>query len=169
MPDNPHDPSLEDLLAQLHLALSEPVNFRNTDPATTQAKVRLLTAAATYFNLLALTDFGGRVDPAREAGLVEQVVAAAFQTYGGYDPHHGPFAKAAMLLRGITPGHPFHDANKRTGFLTAAYSLELMGSPLPDDFATGEMETLAMRVSAGELRDLDAIAQELRRLWGGTV
>ncbi|MBI4491217.1 MAG: Fic family protein [Chloroflexi bacterium] len=32
-----------------------------------------------------------------------------------------PFEKAAMLLRGITQGHPFYNGNKRTGFLPAAY------------------------------------------------
>ncbi|CAN5831438.1 hypothetical protein BH23CHL2_BH23CHL2_10860 [soil metagenome] len=81
--------------------------------------MRLLTAAATYFNILVVADFGGRRGPARDARLVEQVVGAAFQTFEGVDPHPGPFDKAAMLLRGITQGHPFNDGNKRTGFLLA--------------------------------------------------
>src|SRR5215212_7309335 len=51
----------------------------------------------------------------RDRGLVEQAVAAAFQTYVGVDPHPGPFDKAAMPLRGITQGHRFNDGNKRTG------------------------------------------------------
>src|SRR5947199_5422507 len=103
---NETDPSLSDLLTRIQFLLREPIDFTRTDPDTTLAKVRLLTAAATYFNTLAVADFGGRMGPARAEGLVEQVIAAAFQTYGGHDPHPEPFDKAAMLLRGITQGHP---------------------------------------------------------------
>lgn len=114
------DPALTSLLARLRLQLAEPVDFTRTDPQTTVAKVRLLSAAV-YFNVLAVTEFGGRPGPVRQEGLVEQVVAAAFQTFQGADPHPSPFDKAAMLLRGITQGHPFTDGNKRTGFLVAIY------------------------------------------------
>jgi death-on-curing protein len=79
---------------------------------------------------LALTEYGGRVGAERQPGLVEQVVAAAFQTFAGQDPHPTPFEKAAMLVRGITQGHPFQDANKRTGFLVASYYLAQMGYEL---------------------------------------
>jgi prophage maintenance system killer protein len=114
------DPALTSLLARLRLQLAEPVDFTRTDPQTTVAKVRLLSAAV-YFNVLAVTEFGGRPGPVRQEGLVEQVVAAAFQTFQGADPHPSPFNKAAMLQRGITQGHPFTDGNKRTGFLVAIY------------------------------------------------
>ncbi|MGH2351078.1 MAG: type II toxin-antitoxin system death-on-curing family toxin, partial [Chloroflexota bacterium] len=144
----------------------EPIDFNLTDTEVSLAKVRLLTAAATYFNTLAVSDFGGRVGPAREPGLVEQVIAAAFQTYQDEDPHPGPFDKAAMLLRGITQGHPFNGGNKRTGFLVAAYYLELAGNPLPRSLPIDDVVELCVRISAGELRDVEAIAQELQRLWG---
>jgi death-on-curing protein len=157
--------SLTDLLDQIEFLLQVPLDFTGTDPDTTQTKVRVLTAAATYFNTLALRDYGGRPGAVRQPGLVEQVVAAAFQTFGEYDPHPGPFDKAAMLLRGITAGHPFSDGNKRTGFLTAAYFLDLVGIPEPDPFPTDQAEALCLRVSAGESRDIDTIAGELRRLW----
>jgi prophage maintenance system killer protein len=71
------------------------------------------------------------------------------------------------MLRGITAGHPFQDGNKRTGFLLAAYYLELMGHSFPDRFAFDEAEVLSRQVSAGELRDASRIAVELRRLWTG--
>src|SRR5260370_141875 len=73
-------PSLSEILRQIEITLQEPLDFTSTDPDTTQINVRVLTAAATYFNVLALREFGGRPGAVREPGLVEQVVAAAFQT-----------------------------------------------------------------------------------------
>jgi death-on-curing protein len=159
------DPSLAALLTRLRFLLREPIDFTRTDTETTLAKVRILTAAAMYFNVLAVADFGGRPGPPRGEGLVEQAVAAAFQSYGGEDPHPSPFDKAAMLLRGITQGHPFNDGNKRSGFLLAAYYLELVGYPSPSQLSPDDVVDLCMRVSAGELQDVTIIAQELARLW----
>lgn len=155
-------PHLPDLLGRVEVLLSEPLDFAQTDPETTRRKVLLLAAVATYFNMLALTDYGGRIGVERQPGLVEQVVAAAFQTFAGVDPHPAPFTKAAMLLRGITQGHPFQDANKRTGFLTASYYLAQMGYELVDPVPEEAIVALAVRVSAGRLRDVDAIADALR-------
>ncbi len=58
--------------------LHRPLTTLACAPETTAAKVRLLTAAAHYFNTLAVADFGGRPGAPREEGLVEQVVGAAF-------------------------------------------------------------------------------------------
>ncbi len=71
-----------------------------------------------------------------------------------------------MLLRGITQGHPFNDGNKRTGFLVATYYLDRMGHPLPRALPERDVVALCLRVSAGDIRDVDAIAAELARLWG---
>lgn len=128
-------------------------------------KVRLLAAAATYYNVLGVSEFGGRLGPVREEGLVEQAIGAAFQTFAGVDPHPGLFEKAAMLLRGIVQGHPFNDGNKRTGFLTAAYYLRRVGFPTPHALDEDGVVELCFRVSAGEERDVDAIATRLRELW----
>jgi death-on-curing protein len=163
--DTEPEPSLAAILNLIDVSLTEPIDFLATDTDTTLAKVRLLSAAATYFNTLAVGEYGGRLGPIREQGLVDQVVGAAFQTFGGEDPHPDAYEKAAMLLRGITQGHPFNDGNKRTGFLTAAYYLDLVGIHLPDPLDIDAAERLCLRVSAGDLRDVDAIAAELRRLW----
>lgn len=157
--------SLTALLQRLEFILAQPFAIHATDTETTLIKVRLLSAAATYFNTLAVSAFGGRSGPTRGEGLVEQVVGAAFQTFGGEDPHPDPYEKAAMLLRGITQGHPFSDGNKRTGFLTATYYLGLLGLPEPATLDVDTAERLCLRVSAGELRDLATIAEELRQLW----
>lgn len=158
-------PSIAALLEHLQIILSQPLDFTATDTESTHTKVRLLTAAATYFNVLAVSDFGGRSGPVREEGLVEHVIGAAFQTFAGEDPHPDPFDKAAMLLRGITQGHPFNDGNKRTGFLVAAYYLRRMGFPTPGPLPEDAVVDLCLRVSAGELRDVRVIASELRSLW----
>ena len=146
--------ALRELLDQLQFQLIEPVKFGRSDPKSTAAKVRIPTAAATYFNILAVTDLGGRPGPERQEGLVEQVVAAAFQTFAGQDPHPSPFDKAAMILRGIIQGHPFMDGNKRTGFLSAVYYLDRVGYKLRPDRSQSEIVSFCRGVSTGEIRDL---------------
>ena len=161
------DPSLTELLRQLPISPAERAAFAGTDPEATAIKVRILTAAAHYFNAHSRLEYGGRPGSARDRGLVEQVVAAAFQTYAGEDPHPAPFDKAAMLLRGITQGHPFVDANKRTGFLVATYYLQAVGKDLPPNLPVSSVVDLCVRVSAGQLRDIQVIAAALDRLWQG--
>jgi prophage maintenance system killer protein len=156
---------LPEFLGRLRVLPVDPALFARTDTEASVAKVRHLAAAATYLNAAAVQTFGGRLGPMRERGLVEQVVGAAFQTSAGADPHPGPFDKAAMLLRGITQGHPFNGGNKRTGFLLATYDLDLVGYPIPEHFDFDRAEGLCVSVSAGEIRDVAAIAEELARLW----
>lgn len=163
-PDDP-DEAWREPSVKRDFSLAARIDWLRGDFETTAAKVRLLTAAATYFNVVALTNLGGRIAPARDPRLVEQGVAAAFQTFAGEDSHPTPFEKAAMLLRGIKQGHPFNDANKRTGFLTAAYDLDLMGLPIPQRMNRQVVIALCMRISSGEIRDVQVIADSLRRLW----
>lgn len=89
-------------------------------------------------------------------------MTAAFQTFGGIDPHPDLFAKAAMLMRGITQGHPFQDANKRTGFLVASYYLAQMGRELVEPVPEAAIIGLALRIASGSLRDVAEIAAERR-------
>jgi death on curing protein len=159
------DFSLENMLQRLELLLTEEIDFSATDTVTTVAKAQLLTVAAVYVNSLAVSEFGGRVGILRGPGLVEQVIGAAFQTYEGYDPHPGAFDKAAMLLRGITQGHPFSDGNKRTGIVIAAFFLRQLGYPLPARLPVDEVVELCLNVSAGTIRDVETIATALRRWW----
>lgn len=127
--------------------------------------VETLTIVAICTNMLAVRDFGGRVSPARSNSLVEQVVAAAFQTYAGEDPHPHPFQKAAMLLRGINQGHPFGDGNKRTAFMLAMYYLERVGYPAPESLPRKEIVDFSLEVSAGRIRDIETIAHKLACFW----
>jgi prophage maintenance system killer protein len=155
MNESPNPLSL--LLGQIRFYLQEPLDFRQTDSRSTMTKVRVLSAAANYFNTLAVTVFGGRSGEARAPGLIEQVIAPAFQTYAGEDPHPDHVEKAAMLLRGITQGHPYSDGNKRTGFLVAGYYLKKVGHPWPAELPVDEVVDFCLAVSAGELRDMQAL------------
>ena len=89
-----------------------------------------------------------------------------FQHFYGLDPHPEPFEKAAMLLRGIARDRPFAAGNARTAILVAAYYLRICGHDLPSPLPSVPVIDLCRRVSSGQLRELGAIAAELRRLWG---
>jgi len=164
MTDEPGAPIL-DLLRRFRLSSRDRASFKRAGTDATLHNVRVLTAAAIYVNSLAIDDFGGRLGSIRGRGLVEQVVGAAFQTFGGEEPHPCPFDKAAMLLRGITQGHPFTDGNKRTGFLVAALYLDLAEHPYPPKVSVQSAVVLCRRISAGAIRDVAVIAAELERLW----
>lgn len=124
-----------------------------------------LSWPAYFFNAIGVGEYGGRLGAVRDRRRVEQVVGAAFQTYGGVDPHPTPLDKAAMLLRGITHGHPFNDGNKRTGFLVSAFYLKIMGHAPPREYQVDAVVALCVGVSMGTLRDIGIIASEIRRLW----
>lgn len=142
------------------------VDLASSDPELIPLKVQHLTYVAYYVNAIAVTEFGGKSGGVRAEGLVEQVVGAAFQTFGDFDPHPDPFDKAAMLLRGITQGHPFADGNKRTGFMVAYYWLEHLRFRLPAEQGRREIIDFCVQVSAGDIRDVGEMADRLRRFWG---
>lgn len=155
------------LLREIDRLIREGIDFGAADTDSITRQVRLLTAAACHMNERLLERYGGHPGDNRGAELVEQVVGAAFQTFGGTEGHPDPFEKAAMLLRGITQGHPFGDGNKRTGFALAAYYLDLVGlTARLDMWEEGELTDFCMAVSAGDIRDVSLIATTLRRLWG---
>lgn len=72
-----------------------------------------------------------------------------------------------MLMRGITQGHPFYDGNKPTGFFMVSYDLSVVGSPFPMRFDFDRTDALCVRPSAGDIRDVYVVADELERLWAG--
>lgn len=68
----------------------------------------------------------GGIGP-KDLGLLSSAVGRQFASYAGHDKWATTEEKVATLLYGIVLNHPFHDANKRTGFLTALYLLQLQG------------------------------------------
>lgn len=156
--------SLEEILESVVETYRETLSF-SRDAPDLRTVVESLTVVAISINYLVIHDFGGRLGPVRIPGMVEQVVAAAFQTYGDYDPHPSPFDKAAMLLRGITQGHPFNDGNKRTGFTLASYYLDRSGYPVPDTLSRRQVVSFCRQISSGRIKNPKTIARRLAKYW----
>jgi hypothetical protein len=130
------DDRIQRLSARIRFVLLQPVDFRRIDTASTIAKAHVLTAAASYLNTLTITEHGGRIGSVRAPGMVEQIIGAVFQTFEDIDPHPDPFDKAAMLLRGVTPGTSVRgwqqaDGVPRRSLLSQSYVDPTAGSVRP--------------------------------------
>ena len=68
----------------------------------------------------------GGIGP-KDVGLLSSAVSRQHASFGGTDKWHTTEEKVATLLYGIVLNHPFHDANKRTAFLTSLYYLQSAG------------------------------------------
>lgn len=68
----------------------------------------------------------GGVGP-RDIELLNSALYRPFMCYGGVCKWTSPFEKAATVLFGLVMDHPFHDANKRTAFLSILFLLQKMG------------------------------------------
>jgi prophage maintenance system killer protein len=68
----------------------------------------------------------GGVGP-KDLNLLHSALFRQFTSFGGKEKWPLPLEKCATLLYGIVKDHPFHDANKRTGFLTTLLFLERIG------------------------------------------
>ncbi len=69
--------------------------------------------------------FGG-IGP-KDLNLLHSAIYRQFISFEGKDRWPTSFEKCATLIFGIVKDHPFHDANKRTGFLVMLYFLERLG------------------------------------------
>jgi prophage maintenance system killer protein len=58
--------------------------------------------------------------------LLLSAVDRQFVSFGGKDKWKDPFEKCGTLFYGLVTNHPFHDANKRTAFLSVLYLLHKM-------------------------------------------
>lgn len=93
------------------------------DPYATKATIGIHDVLRAHFLIL---DFFaqdrngegvGGVGP-RDLNLLHSACYRQFVSLGGKDKWPTAFEKCATLMFGIVKDHPFHDANKRTGFLT---------------------------------------------------
>ena len=68
----------------------------------------------------------GGVGP-RDLNLLHSAVSRQFTEFGSAKKWTNGFETCATLFYGLIKDHPFHDANKRTAFLSALYHLHKMG------------------------------------------
>jgi death-on-curing protein len=116
-----------------------------------------------YLDLEGLLHIADRVlGPApevRDHGLLESALARPRATAFGADAYEGLHAKAAALLHSLVGNHALTDGNKRLGLTAtlAFYGMNGVRLTLTND----EAYRLIMRVAAGELDDVPAIAAML--------
>jgi len=79
-----------------------------------------------FFSLEKQGEGVGGVGP-KDLNMLHSAVYRQFVSLGGKEKWPTPFEKCATLMFGIVKDHPFHDANKRTGFLTTLLFLERLG------------------------------------------
>jgi death-on-curing protein len=68
----------------------------------------------------------GGIGP-RDIGLLYSAVSRQYVAFGGQIKWADRFDVCATLFFGLIKNHPFHDANKRTAFLSVLYQLYRMG------------------------------------------
>ena len=68
----------------------------------------------------------GGVGP-KDIGLLHSALGRQFTQFGGRQKWNDRIEVCATLLFGLVKNHPFHDANKRTAFLTSILHLQKIG------------------------------------------
>ena len=103
---------------------------------------------------------GGAVEM-RDLGLLDAAVHRPRASVLGQDAYPDLFTKAAALMYSLARNHPLVDGNKRLAWLATYVFCAKNGVELdpPDEDAY----SLVMSLASGELDDLAAIAQALRR------
>jgi death-on-curing family protein len=86
----------------------------------------------------------------RDPHLLHSAVYRQFVSYGGLDKWTNPFQRCATVVFGLVKGHPFHDANKRTGLLVLLYFLSRMNR-VPTA-KQKELEDLVVNIADNSLR-----------------
>lgn len=90
----------------------------------------------------------GGIGP-KSVQLLESAVSRQDTSLGGTYKWENPYDICATLFFGLIQNHPFHDANKRTAFLSLIYLLQKYGIWPNED--KQRFEELAVRVAEGNL------------------
>lgn len=102
----------------------EPVTEFGDSYLSTADVLRVHYSIANHFYLEG-SGIGGIGPKSKE--LLESAVFRQITAYGGTSKWDGIFDITATLMFGLIKNHAFHDANKRTAFLTALYQLYSAG------------------------------------------
>lgn len=98
--------------------------------------------------------------PIRDEGLLKSALERPATTLMGQDAYPTLEVKAAALLHSLCLNHPLVDGNKRMSALLTVMFLWVNGRELV--LTNDELFDLTMAVAAGDLRDVDQIAERLR-------
>ncbi|GHH83062.1 type II toxin-antitoxin system death-on-curing family toxin [Kitasatospora indigofera] len=102
----------------------------------------------------------------RDLGLLSSAAHRPESQMFGVEAYPGLFEKAAALLHSLAINHPFVDGNKRTAWMSAVVFLDLNGAEMTG-IDQDAAYLLVVGVAAGEIGDVDAIAEQLRALHQG--
>ncbi|SOB93144.1 type II toxin-antitoxin system death-on-curing family toxin [Rhodobacter maris] len=86
----------------------------------------------------------------KDIGLLLSAVARPYAEFSGVLKWNSIQEKAATLLFGLVKNHPFHDANKRTAYLSSVHYLYSNGFQVTA--TPKELEDLTVQVAENELR-----------------
>lgn len=92
----------------------------------------------------------GGVGP-KDINLLHSALSRQTTGYSGLRKWNSDFDICATLFYGLIKNHPFHDANKRTAFLTLLYHLRLINRT--PDAKQKDFETLAVRIASNKLEE----------------
>ncbi|MCX5212671.1 type II toxin-antitoxin system death-on-curing family toxin [Kitasatospora sp. NBC_00240] len=102
----------------------------------------------------------------RDLGLLSSAAHRPESQMFGVEAYPGLFEKAAALLHSLAINHPFVDGNKRTAWMSAVVFLDLNGAEMTG-IDQDAAYLLVVGVAAGEIGDVEAIAEQLRALHQG--
>jgi death-on-curing protein len=83
-----------------------------------------------------------------DEGMLESALAQPFASFDGIDLYPNLEEKAARYAFGIVRGHPFADANKRTGTICMAAFLKMNGYRFKPRHS--DLEQMILRLASGE-------------------
>ena len=100
------------------------------DPYSGKTTIGIYEVLQAHFLLVdfffrSKTGIGG-VGP-RDANLLHSALSRQFVQFGGKPKWKDRIDTCATLMFGLIKNHPFHDANKRTAFLTSILHLQKIG------------------------------------------
>ncbi|GAA2520820.1 type II toxin-antitoxin system death-on-curing family toxin [Pilimelia columellifera] len=124
-----------------------------------------MTRHLTVEDVLAIAEEIGAGAELRDFGLLDSAVGRPRASLFGADAYPDFWSKAAALMHSIVANHPFVDGNKRTGLVSALAFLDLNGVPIAA-FDESDAYDFTIAVASGALTEIDAIADQLRRVFG---
>ena len=121
------EPAIERECLRIHSQFSAPGRLLTADAGACLTVADVLRAHFVIANHFLLEGQGlGGVGP-RDNALLESAVYRQIVSLGGMPKWRDKFEICATLFFGLIMSHPFHDANKRTAFLSLLYQLEKQG------------------------------------------